>query len=115
MKTKIAAILVSTALCGASAMAQQATSSSLYLENCALCHGEAARGATNPDYDGSILVGNAFVKKQTDDQLIAFLKKGRPADAPDSTMHLLMPAFDYLSDADLKLLVQFLRRTADAQ
>jgi mono/diheme cytochrome c family protein len=95
-----------------SAWAQASAAGTLYLENCAICHGDDARGPTNPDYQGSILVDNAFVKAQTDEQLIAFLKKGRPADAPDTTMRMLMPPFDYLKEDELKLLVQFMRRVA---
>lgn len=95
-----------------SAWAQASAAGTLYLENCAICHGDDARGPTNPDYQGSILVDNKFVKSKTDEQLIAFLKKGRPPDAPDTTMRTLMPAFDYLKEDELKLLVQFLRRVS---
>ena len=84
----------------------------LYLENCAICHGEDGRGPTNSDYNGPMIVGNAFVRSQDDAKLISFLKRGRPADAPDSQMHILMPAFDYLGDKELALVIAFLRETA---
>lgn len=92
------------------AFAQAPTPGTLYLEQCALCHGETGRGPENPDYQGSNLLENAFVKRLTDAELTAFLKRGRAADAPDSTLRALMPPFDYMSDAELKLIVQFLRR-----
>lgn len=98
------------ALLSSAALAQAPTSGALFLEQCAICHGETARGPENPDYQGSNLVENAFVRGLTDAELTAFMKRGRPAEAPDSTLRALMPPFDYMSDAELKLIVQFLRR-----
>jgi mono/diheme cytochrome c family protein len=86
----------------------------VYRENCALCHGEDARGLSGPDYFGPNLAGSAFVRGLSDEALIAFLKAGRAPDAPDSKLHLLMPPCDYLSGAELAALVRFLRGRADA-
>ncbi len=90
--------------------ADSPSAGSLYLENCALCHGEDGRGPTNPDYAGPMLVENAFIKSHNETELLAFLKRGREPDAPDSQMHILMPPFDSLPEPDLKMLVQFVRQ-----
>jgi mono/diheme cytochrome c family protein len=86
----------------------------VYRENCALCHGEDARGLSGPDYFGPNLLESAFVHGLSDEALIAFLKAGRAPDAPDSKLHLLMPPCDYLSGAELAALVRFLRGRANA-
>jgi mono/diheme cytochrome c family protein len=109
--TLITALLATliTALVASPAVAAPATAGSVYLENCAICHGDDAQGPSNPDYQGSILVGNAFVHRLNDAALLAFLKKGRQPDAPDSQLHVLMPAFDYLSADELTMVITFLR------
>jgi len=81
----------------------------VYRENCALCHGEDARGLSGPDYFGPNLIDNGFVRGLSDEALLAFLKVGRAPAAPDSKLHLLMPTCDYLSNAELSALVRFLR------
>jgi mono/diheme cytochrome c family protein len=91
------------------ALAEPKSPRTVYLENCALCHGDDARGVYGPDYYGPNLVGNAFVRGLSDDELLQFLKIGRAADAPTSTMHVMMPPCDYLSAAELMAVVHFLR------
>jgi len=78
----------------------------LFIDNCAACHGEDARGLK--DF-GSNLVAGTFIKQQSDAELKEFLKMGRQPDAPDSTMKLLMPAFDYLTDEELDQVIAFAR------
>jgi mono/diheme cytochrome c family protein len=89
--------------------AEPKTPRAVYLENCALCHGEDARGVYGPDYYGPNLVGNAFVRGLSDEELLQFLKVGRAADAPTSTMHVLMPPAGYLPAEELMAVVHFLR------
>jgi mono/diheme cytochrome c family protein len=108
-----AAIAALEVLAAARAVAQapgaEKSPRAIYLENCALCHGEDARGVYGPDYYGPSLIGNGFVRGRSDEELIEFLKVGRAADAPTSTMHILMPPAGYLSPTELAALVRFLR------
>jgi mono/diheme cytochrome c family protein len=106
----LAVLLFATQTSSASAQVQ--TAGSLYLENCAICHGEAGTGPTNSDYQGSVLVGNEFVRKHDDADLKAFLKNGRDADAPDSKLRVQMPPFGFLNESEINLIVQFLRTLA---
>ncbi|MDX2145456.1 MAG: cytochrome c [Rhodospirillaceae bacterium] len=77
-----------------------------YIDYCAACHGDDAKGLKDL---GADLVTSAFVKRQTDAELTDFMKMGRHPDSPDSTMKLLMPAFDYLTDEELAQIVAFMR------
>lgn len=102
--------IISIALTCVATAQEKVTGGTIYMENCALCHGYDGTGPRTPDYDGSTLVANKFVDSHNDAELLQFLKVGRQPDAPDSQMKVLMPGFDYLSEADLKLLVQYLRQ-----
>jgi len=77
-----------------------------FIDNCSSCHGEDARGL---DELGANLVTSAFVKRNNDAELMEFLKMGRQPDNPESTMNLLMPAFDYLTEAELEQVIAFMR------
>jgi disulfide bond formation protein DsbB len=55
---------------------------------------------------------SAFVKSQTDAQLVAFIKQGRPANDPANTTRVEMPprgGIPTLTDAQLADIVAFLR------
>ncbi len=107
---------VALALCVASSTiaADTLTPGSVYVENCSLCHGVGGRGPANPDFDGPMLVDNAFIVARSDAALLEFLKQGRKPNAPDSQMHMLMPAFNSLGDEKLVMVVQFLRQLNSA-
>ena len=77
--------------CAMSCQALAADAKQTFLDNCAACHGEDARGVKD---QGADLTTSPLVKRSSDATLIEFLKMGRQPDAPDSTMKLLMPAFD---------------------
>jgi hypothetical protein len=55
------------------------------------------------------LTASALVRRQSDAELTDFLKTGRQPDSPESTMKLLMPAFEYLTDEQLAQIISFLR------
>ncbi len=81
----------------------------LFMSSCAACHGPDGRGIQKL---GKPLVGNAFVSSQTDDQLIAFIRKGRSSSHPANTTGVEMPAsggLPMLSDRQLQSIVAFVR------
>jgi mono/diheme cytochrome c family protein len=78
----------------------------IYIDQCAACHGEGAHGVKD---QGASLVASAFVQRATNDELKAFIMSGRQPDAPESTMKLLMPAFDYLTDEEMSAVITFVR------
>lgn len=57
--------------------------------NCMACHGKNAAGLANL---GADLLHSKFVATSSDEELLAFVKKGRLASDPDSIMKLNMPA-----------------------
>jgi mono/diheme cytochrome c family protein len=78
----------------------------IFIDHCAACHGEDARGIKD---QGADLVTSLFVKRLSDAEMVEFLKMGRQPDSPDSTMKLLMPAFDYLTDEEIAQAMAFAR------
>ena len=80
-----------------------------FKDNCVECHGEDAKGLKDAGLD---LTTSAFVKGMTDAQFAEFLKVGRAAADRTSKTGQLMPAFDYLSDAEMKAVIAFVRGKA---
>ena len=68
----------------------------LFQRDCAFCHGPRARGATGP----SLITSDVVLDDIHGDDLVPFLKKGRPEKG--------MPAFATVSDDQLKQLAEFL-------
>jgi mono/diheme cytochrome c family protein len=68
----------------------------LFVENCALCHGKAARGAMAP----SLITSDLVLTDEHGKQLMPFLKKGRQEKG--------MPAFATMSDQQLIDITEFL-------
>jgi len=88
----------------------------LYLQNCASCHGNYEASAFG-NIIGASLLDNAFVAAQSDADLIAFLRVGRPADHPDNRSKITMPALGgnpALTQTDLENLVVYLRALTSA-
>lgn len=80
-----------------------------FLKVCATCHGKDAHGMPKLGKD---LHDNAFVHSQTDDELVAFIKHGRPATDPANTRGVDMPpkgGDPTMTDDDLRNIVAFLR------
>jgi disulfide bond formation protein DsbB len=85
-----------------------AAGETFYQGTCATCHGVDAEGI---DGLGKNLHDNQFIQSNTDDQMVAFLKVGRPASDPANTTGVDMPpkgGNPSLSDADLFDIVAFL-------
>jgi mono/diheme cytochrome c family protein len=76
---------------------------------CISCHGPDAKGLPGLGKDLTI---STFVAGQTDDQLLAFVKKGRPATDPANTTKVDMPpkgGNPALTDTDLTNVIAFVR------
>lgn len=77
--------------------------------NCMACHGKDATGVKNMGKD---LVHSPFVGGLSDDDLVAFIKKGRGPTDPGNTTHVAMPpkgGNPALKDDQLKDVVVYLR------
>ncbi|GBD08275.1 Cbb3-type cytochrome c oxidase subunit CcoP [Candidatus Thermoflexus japonica] len=81
----------------------------LFLGTCASCHGPDAKGLPGLGKD---LTTSAFVRQQTDAQLLDFIQKGRPATDPANTTGVDMPpkgGNPALTDQDLADIIAFIR------
>ena len=68
----------------------------VFAQNCAFCHGKAARGATGP----SLITSDLVLDDDHGEHLVPFLKKGRPEKG--------MPAFATMTDRQLTDIAEFL-------
>ncbi|MCX7691340.1 cytochrome c [Thermoflexus sp.] len=81
----------------------------LFLGSCASCHGADAKGLPGLGRD---MTTSEFIRKQTDAQLLEFIKKGRPATDPANTTGVDMPpkgGNPALTDQDLADIIAFIR------
>jgi len=93
----------------ASAKGDAAKGKTTFVGTCSACHGPDAKGLPGLGKD---LTGSTFVKGQTDDQLLAFLKVGRPANDPANTTKVDMPpkgGNPALTEKDLQDVIAFIR------
>ena len=60
----------------------------LFAQGCASCHGEYGEGI---DGLGTVLANSPLVAGQTDSELLALIRDGRAADAPDNRTGIAMP------------------------
>ncbi len=88
------------------AAAETAASSVVFGANCVACHGPDARGVQGL---GVNLMESKLVADSSPADLIAFLKAGRAADAPDNVTKVPMPSFAWMSDADLAEVTAYLQ------
>lgn len=80
-----------------------------YGQTCFACHGADAKGLPGL---GKNLTSSAFVADKTDQELLAYVKQGRPANDPLNTTGVAMPpkgGFDFLSDQDILNIIAYLR------
>ncbi|GIL15072.1 MAG: hypothetical protein BroJett039_02450 [Chloroflexota bacterium] len=81
----------------------------VYAGTCAACHGPDAQGVPNLGKD---LVTSEFAKGLSDDDLVKFITKGRPASDPANTTGIDMPprgGNPALKEKDLYDVVAYLR------
>ncbi len=82
----------------------------LYTQTCTACHGP--HGEAKPNL-GKDIGTSKFVHGLSDDELVAFLKKGRPPGDPMNTTGVLMPpkgGNPALTDDDLHAIVAYVRQ-----
>ena len=114
-----AALALGLAACGGGAPSSTATPAgpvgdpakgqTLFAGTCSACHGPDATGVTGL---GKNLTTSAFVAAQTDAQLLAFVKTGRPVDDPANTTGVAMPprgGNPALTDQDLADIISYVR------
>ena len=86
-----------------------ATGQQLYNANCAACHGVDAQGIPNL---GISLVDSPMIREQSETDLLAFMRSGRPTDHPENTTGIPMPpggTNPNMSDDDIFAIIAFLR------
>ncbi len=94
---------------GAAANDQMAKGEKLYQQTCATCHGADGHGMPKLGKD---LHDNAFTKGLSDQEMLQFIKQGRPAYHPDNTQGVDMPprgGNPSLTDDDLLAIIAFQR------
>lgn len=90
--------------------ADPARGARLFDTTCAQCHGTTGRGMP---HQGADLRDSKFVAGHDDRQLIAFVRRGRTPDDPDSVMKQYMPAKGGVvsfNDNDLQDIVAHVRQ-----
>lgn len=81
----------------------------LFQSTCSACHGPDARGLPNL---GKNLRESEFVKSLSDQELLEFIKKGRPASDPANTTGVDMPpkgGNPALTDQDIMDIIAYIR------
>lgn len=82
----------------------------LFKQTCTACHGP--RGEALPN-KGKDIGKSEFVHSKTDEELVEFLKRGRPPGDPLNTTNVLMPpkgGNPALTDDDLRAIVAYIRK-----
>lgn len=89
--------------------AKLAVGKKVFREICTECHGLMGQGVEGK---GITLKASKFVKERTDDELLAYVKKGRTKDDPLNTSGLEMPpkaGHDELTDDQILGAVAYIR------
>ena len=108
----IAGVSFLLASCGGSSGTSSADASQgreSYVATCAICHG--AEGEGKPRL-GKALTANSFVDSLSDEEVVEFLKEGRPSWDPANERGIDMPpkgGNPALTDQDLMEIVAYLR------
>jgi disulfide bond formation protein DsbB len=91
------------------AQGEAANGQELFVRYCSACHGPAGAGIEGL---GKPLNTSEFVDGLSDEELVAFIKAGRPADDPLNTSGVAMPpkgGNPALTDAQLVVIVDYIR------
>ncbi len=91
----------------------QKSGADLYRQTCAVCHGTDAKGMPHLGKD---LTASAFVQGQDDQELLSFVKQGRPANDPENTTGIPMPAKggnSSLTDEQILDIISYLHSLGD--
>ncbi|MBV6509469.1 MAG: hypothetical protein JJLCMIEE_02560 [Acidimicrobiales bacterium] len=86
-----------------------ASGEEVFQGTCAGCHGQDANGIEG---SGKDISNTDFINDTPDEELVAFIKEGRPADDPDNTTGVAMPPKGgnaSLTDADIEAVVVYLK------
>jgi disulfide bond formation protein DsbB len=81
----------------------------IFGSTCAVCHGPGGKGLPNLGKD---MTTSDFIAEKSDQELIDFIKVGRPPGDPDNTTGVDMPpkgGNPALSDEDFVLIIAFIR------
>jgi disulfide bond formation protein DsbB len=81
----------------------------LFMSSCSTCHGKDAKGLPK---NGKDLVHSQFVKGQSNENLIAFIKRGRDPGDPANTTKIAMPpkgGNPAMNDEKIEAVVAYLR------
>ncbi len=82
----------------------------VFMGTCSACHGPDAKGL--PGSGKNLVNKSDWMKKQSDADLLAFVKKGRPSTDPVNTTGVDMPpkgGNPSLNDDDLKNVIAYIR------
>ncbi|MCS7222400.1 MAG: cytochrome c [Anaerolineae bacterium] len=80
-----------------------------YEQSCSSCHGPDAKGLPHLGKD---MTTSEFIKGQTDEELLEFIKKGRPASDPANTTGVDMPpkgGNPALTDDQIRAIIAYIR------
>jgi len=80
-----------------------------FLSTCVACHGPDAKGVKGLGKDMTV---SKFIASKSDDELLAFVKTGRPVNDPLNTTGVLMPpkgGNPAMSDEDILNVIAFIR------
>ncbi|MBI4492946.1 MAG: cytochrome c [Chloroflexi bacterium] len=98
-------VLLAAACAGGSGAASKTPADrgkALFVQTCAACHGPDAKGMVGLGKD---LTTSAFVKEQSNPQLVDFINKGRPATDPANTTKVdMLPKGGNLALTDTQLM-----------
>lgn len=81
----------------------------LFVITCAVCHGPEGKGVKGLGKD---MTASKFIASKSDEEMLAFLQKGRPTDDPLNTTGVMMPpkgGNPSLTDAQLRDIIAFVR------
>ena len=86
-----------------------AAGEAVFGQTCFACHGPDGKGLPNLGKD---LTTSEFIRDMSDEELLAYVIEGRPADDPLNTTGIAMPpkgGFDHLTNEDILNVLAYIR------